>query len=686
VTDEPFVESDPSAPRTASRDSDPAPALDVHASAALDRLTRWAAKALRASAAVVTLADEERTVVASATGELAARESPRLREFARQILRTGQPRATGDARTERWRDELDGEGVAFLGAPLLDASGDAVGSFCVVDSRARRWTIQDVELVTELTSSAMTELDLQAARAEAEREKRWTDRQQAVLELIAARAPLSRTLSELLHAAETHAPGMLAAIARLERVRGGPDQLRVAAGLGLPRGFTSALDGVAVAEGASISATAAYRREPLAVRNVTQAGLQPWYVDLATRHGLRAGWSTPILSRGGAVLGTFTIYSRETRSPDTNDRVVIDRSVHLARLAIEQADGADALRRTATRAQSLAREQTALQRVATRVAGETDPEILFSLVAEQVGRLLKADAGYVLRFEDEDQYRVMGAWAREEERMLALDALARHLPDGICAALRKGRTARRCTVEAGHDALGFRQRIAAPVIVDGRSWGIVVALHDTVGFRREDEKRLVRFAQLASVAVANARAHEALATQARTDSLTGLANRRTFDERLAEETERANRHTRALSVMLVDVDHFKTINDRFGHATGDRVLVNLAESLRSVMRSGDLLARIGGDEMAMILPDCRTEQAALVARRMLAAIGADSSLARRHGVTLSAGVAGLVAGQSADDLLRCADQALYAAKDDGRNQVAVYEADMPDRDHLRLSA
>ena len=73
---------------------------------------------------------------------------------------------------------------------------------------------------------------------------------------------------------------------------------------------------------------------------------------------------------------------------------------------------------------------------------------------------------------------------------------------------------------------------------------MVLAMRDSTEFRREDEKRLARFAQLASVAVANAQAHEALATQARTDPLTALANRRTFDERLAEETERANRHTR----------------------------------------------------------------------------------------------------------------------------------------------
>lgn len=211
------------------------------------------------------------------------------------------------------------------------------------------------------------------------------------------------------------------------------------------------------------------------------------------------------------------------------------------------------------------------------------------------------------------------------------------------------------------------------MVVDGRAWGMVCALHESSPFPVEDERRLARFAQLASVAVANASAHEALERQALTDPLTGLANRRAFDERLVEEAHRAHRHARALSVVLVDVDRFKTINDRFGHATGDRVRVNLASGLRAEMRSGDLLARIGGDEMALVLPDCPVGKATLVARRMLDTLGSQSSLTRRHGVTLSAGVAGLGEGQDADALLRCADQALYAAKDRGRDRVVRYD-------------
>jgi diguanylate cyclase (GGDEF)-like protein len=107
--------------------------------------------------------------------------------------------------------------------------------------------------------------------------------------------------------------------------------------------------------------------------------------------------------------------------------------------------------------------------------------------------------------------------------------------------------------------------------------------------------------------------------------------------------------------------------------------VNLARDMQAVMRNGDLLARIGGDEMAMILADCPPGEAGEVAHRMLAAIVEDTSLSQRHGVTLSIGVAGLTSGRSAEELLRLADQALYRAKNSGRNQVVSDESEMTPR-------
>lgn len=638
--------------------------LDVHATAALERLARWAARALRAPTALVSLVDTQDVVATRTSG---ASDAPATLALCDRVVAARSPLAIDDG----------GEGaapLAFVGTPLIDSTGRVLGCLCVTDTRPRAWSGHDADLVSELAISATTELELRTARAVADREKRWSDGQAAVLELIAARAPLRTTLNELLQVSESHAPGMLTSILLLERTRGG-DVLRHAAGPSLPRSFTSQVDGLAVRDGHGICATAAHRREPVIVLDVANDPLTARFAKIAAAHSLHSGWSTPIMSSRGDVLGTFALYYGRDRLPKPSDEIVIERSIHLARLAIEQSHDASALRRSARQARAMARDQTALQRVATGVAAETDPETLFRLIAEQVGSLLRADCGYVLRFVGEGEYETVGSWGRASIRVLHAGDVGPHAPDGLCAQLRGGHGVRRRSVQAGDHPLMQAHRIAAPIVVDRAPWGMIVALRDRFGgFPRDDEKRITRLAQLASVAVANASARERLATQALTDPLTGLANRRAFDQRLDEEAERALRHDRALSLMLVDVDRFKAINDRFGHAAGDRVLVDLTTDLQTAMRGGDLLARVGGDEMAMILADCGPRQAAEVACRMLLEIEEHASLQCRHAVTLSVGVAGLRPNQSADQLLRDADLALYRAKDAGRNQVVTYDA------------
>jgi len=155
-------------------------------------------------------------------------------------------------------------------------------------------------------------------------------------------------------------------------------------------------------------ATAAARGEPVIVLDIATDPLTAPYVELAAAHGLHAAWSTPILSSGGTVLGTFALYYGPGRLPKPSDEIVIERSIHLARLAIEQRNDARALRHSAKRARALARDQTALQRVATGVAAETDPGVLFGLVAERAGLLLRAERAYVMRFAGEGEALTIG--------------------------------------------------------------------------------------------------------------------------------------------------------------------------------------------------------------------------------------------------------------------------------------
>ena len=154
----------------------------------------------------------------------------------------------------------------------------------------------------------------------------------------------------------------------------------------------------------------------------------------------------------------------------------------------------------------------------------------------------------------------------------------------------------------------------------------------------------------------------ALDAAARTDRLTGLPNRRAFEEHFAREAARACRAGRPLALLLADVDRFKDINDRWGHAAGDSALVAVADVFRETLRTCDTPARIGGDEFVVLLPETDDDGAQVVATRLAEAVtarGTDAALR----LTLSFGVAAQHPdGGSLDDLMRTADMALYAAK------------------------
>ncbi len=169
-----------------------------------------------------------------------------------------------------------------------------------------------------------------------------------------------------------------------------------------------------------------------------------------------------------------------------------------------------------------------------------------------------------------------------------------------------------------------------------------------------------------------ARYHEEIYQLATADPLTDLYNRRQFLELLEKELARASNHQRPLVLLIMDLDHFKTINDKFGHPTGDSVLKKVALSLRGLAREEFIIARIGGEEFAVVLPEHDLEQAVLFADVVREGIaGLDLALTggpRR--VTVSIGAAAWLSGMmTTGDLMRAADEQLYRAKQGGRNRV-----------------
>jgi len=206
----------------------------------------------------------------------------------------------------------------------------------------------------------------------------------------------------------------------------------------------------------------------------------------------------------------------------------------------------------------------------------------------------------------------------------------------------------------------------------------VIALFDPVlagRFVRRDVDELQTLARQAAIAVENVQLHTEARRASITDPLTGQWNYRYLSMMLNQEVERAHRFQRPLSVAMLDLDHFKRVNDTFGHAKGDAVLREFAQRVRSQIREVDTFARYGGEEFVLVLPETTRGGAERLAQRIAAAVGdhpfcTDSD----HPVviTVSIGVAVFpINGSAAPLLLRAADKALYQAKRDGRNRVAL---------------
>ena len=186
-------------------------------------------------------------------------------------------------------------------------------------------------------------------------------------------------------------------------------------------------------------------------------------------------------------------------------------------------------------------------------------------------------------------------------------------------------------------------------------------------------------------------AYHAIEALAVTDPLTRLANRRRFDQCLTSEWRRGMRERQPLSLLLIDVDFFKSYNDTYGHLRGDGCLKQIAESAMDVVtRPGDLVARFGGEEFAVVLPNTPSEGAMQVADEICAALRQrrlEHKASPLGNVTISVGCATMVPGlgQHAPVLIQKADDALYAAKRKGRNQVHTAEPAPADRAVSRAS-
>jgi diguanylate cyclase (GGDEF)-like protein len=222
--------------------------------------------------------------------------------------------------------------------------------------------------------------------------------------------------------------------------------------------------------------------------------------------------------------------------------------------------------------------------------------------------------------------------------------------------------------------IGERSAVAVPMIVQGHVLGLIHVVGASPD--RPVSEGTIRFfevmASTAGNALRNAQLFEEVEHRARTDFLTGLANHRYFQTTFSAELGRAQRHKHPLSLLIIDLDYLKVVNDRFGHPTGDMVIRTVADTIRDGCREFDFAARYGGEEFTVILPETNLAGAITVADRIREKIS-DVEFSGIGRITASVGIANYpLNALSKDELIRVADQALYVAKNGGRDRVAYF--------------
>ena len=274
----------------------------------------------------------------------------------------------------------------------------------------------------------------------------------------------------------------------------------------------------------------------------------------------------------------------------------------------------------------------------------------------------------------EADFLLPGAESRVHEQWINhLAHTMERLGGGVPTAYRRGILP---GVPALHLAPEERELFTQTFQTDGTTFGALVLCTEGLGHLGRDRiHTLHAAANHVALALRNALRFHRVKTLADHDGLTRIANRHSFDRRLREEIKRHQRHGQELSLLMLDLDFFKAVNDRYGHLAGDMVLSRVGDLLRHSLRESDLPARFGGEEFVVLLPQTTEEQAWLLAERIRSLIAKQSfSFEGQHfRVTASIGVAALRPGALTPPelLIHEADQALYQAKNSGRNMVCV---------------
>jgi diguanylate cyclase (GGDEF)-like protein len=636
-------------------------------------------RALRVDYVTIRILEDDRLVVAAWAGlpDDVALALPAFgvgEGWVGEVLQTGQVAAWSDAREDprHGGERYDGI-VDFAGdliAPLIHHD-KVIGALSAVTREPRDWTDGDIAFLTTLATHAGIALS-NAALFE-QTETRAT--QLAVLQTASGRLSRASSLEAVGRTVVEETRGIIdyhnARVYLLEP----PDQVVPIAFEGRVGAYEHVdFDLLRCRVGEGFTGWVAQHGEPLLIND---ANSDPRGATIAGTDEIDESMLVVPMRYDGITVGVITLSKLGFDGFDADDLRLLTILADHAATAVETA-------RLLTHSQELAQELRRLLDMSSELSGSLDPRQVANLLAGHLARAMGVDE-CAISYWDRPSGRVESLGYFPTLRLEEIEPffVVAGFPETIRVLERK-ETVIIDAEDPGADPAevellvrdGNRVLAMLPLVAKGQAIGLVEMFSKSEV--RWDAQRLElarTMANEAAIALENARLYEDARKLADRDPLTGFYNHRFLHERMGEEVVRSQRGRRPLSVLMLDVDDFKLVNDTFGHLFGDKVLTWAAELIRSTLRLSDIAARYGGDEFALILPETDAEEARHAAERILEAFRERPFVGEQRGpvpIAASIGIATFPAdGRTGTDLIAAADAALYQVKRSGGRDAAA---------------
>ncbi len=635
-------------------------------------------RVLGADATTIRILRDDRLEVTAWAGlpDDIARRLPVIRRdegWVGEVLRTGHALAFPDVRGDRQFgvETYDGvlEVAGHLTAPLMHHDR-VIGALSAVTREPRSWTSGDVAFISTLATHAAIAL----ANAELFEQTEARAAQLEVLQAASARMSRAGTLDEIGRTIVEETRGIIdyhnARVYLIEP----PDQVVPITFEGRIGAYEQVdLELLRCRLGEGFTGWVAQHGEAILVND---ANLDPRGATIAGTEDVDESMLVVPMRYDAATIGVITLSKLGLDGFGSDD-------LRLLTILADRAATAVGSARLLTRTQDLAGELRRLLDMSADLSGSLDPRQVADLMARHLVTATGVDecvisywdrtAGRVEslgyfpthRFEEIEPFFVVAGYPEtlrvlERQETVIVDADDPNADPAEVALM----------VRDGSKVLAM-----LPLVAKGQSIGLVELISRGPTTWNDERLGLARtMSNEAAMALENARLYEDARKLADHDPLTGFFNHRFLHERLGEEVVRTQRSRRPLSVLMLDLDDFKLVNDTFGHLFGDRVLTWTAELIRSTLRASDIPARYGGDEFAIILPETNADEARVAAERILEAFREHAFVGEQRGpvpIGASIGASTFPAdGRTATDLIAAADLALYRVKRDGGHDAA----------------